>query len=292
MKRNKGITLLSLIITVIILIILSLVTINLILGKEGILNRTEEAKNENLRQTATEKMNLKITNIQIGKYAEEQRMPTLQEFSDGLCEDNEIQYVELKSQKIASLSKIEVGNAESIFTKLKDYPYEFEINSSLQLASVDGIKIATNESNTEVSQPTGIKFDTYICNKKDTTSIYSLVTCMTGFTRTTDDENKISKYLDYSDTNGYEVLKSGWYFVKTNVTTVSNGNPTDTTLYFNINDNAIGCSRTWATGVNTDCDLNSFSLYLEKGDKIYYSASATGVAAKKRDITAYLYPMF
>lgn len=78
--------------------------------------------------------------MQIETYTQEQRMPTLQEFSDGLCKDNEIEYVELQSQKVASLEKIEIGEAESIFTKLKDYPYEFEINSSLQLASIDGVE--------------------------------------------------------------------------------------------------------------------------------------------------------
>lgn len=33
---------------------------------------------------------------------------------------------------------------DSIFTKLTDYPYEFEIDSSLRLASIDGIRIADN----------------------------------------------------------------------------------------------------------------------------------------------------
>lgn len=58
------------------------------------MNKAEEAKEKTLRETATEKMNLKITNTQIETYGAEQRMPTLQEFADELCEDNEIQYVE------------------------------------------------------------------------------------------------------------------------------------------------------------------------------------------------------
>jgi len=94
-------------------------------------------------------MNLKITSKQMQTYADHQRMPTLQEFADVLCEDNEIQYVELESKKVATLDKIEVGDATSIFTKLKEYPYEFEINSSLQLASIDGIQIASNTVSSE-----------------------------------------------------------------------------------------------------------------------------------------------
>ena len=98
-KQEKGITLISLVITIVVLIILSSVGIYLTLGNDGILNKAKEAKNETIKQAATEKMNLKITNIQIEKYGKEQRMPTLQEFADGLCEDDEIQYVELQSKK-------------------------------------------------------------------------------------------------------------------------------------------------------------------------------------------------
>ena len=152
MKNRKGITLISLVITIVVLVILSTVGIYLTLGNNGILNKAEQAKSETTKQAATEKMNLKITNMQIETYAEEQRMPTLQEFSDGLCEDNEIEYVELQSKKVGSLSKIEVGDAESIFTKLKEYPYEFEINSSLQLASIDGIKVATNNETITINK--------------------------------------------------------------------------------------------------------------------------------------------
>ena len=67
-------------------------------------------------------------------------------------EDQEIKYVELVTQKNASLKKIEVGNAKSIFTKLVDYPYEFEINRNLQLASINGIKVAENSSSWEMDE--------------------------------------------------------------------------------------------------------------------------------------------
>ena len=141
-----GITLISLVITIIVLVILSSVGIYLALGNNGILNKAEYAKNETTKQTATEKMNLKITNMQIEKYTKEQRMPTLQEFADGLCMDNEVEYVELQSKKVAALDKIQVGEADSIFTKLKEYPYEFEINNSLQLASIDGIELVIDDN--------------------------------------------------------------------------------------------------------------------------------------------------
>lgn len=148
-KNDKGITLISLVITIIVLIILASVSIGLIFGENNaLIGKAKEGTNKTNEQIATEKINLKITNSQMNSYADSQRMPTLQELADDFCEDNEIQYVTLESKKIASIEKIDVGEATSIFTKLKEYPYEFEINSSLQLASIDGIKIATgNQDN-------------------------------------------------------------------------------------------------------------------------------------------------
>ena len=139
MKKQNGITLIALVITIIILIILAGVAINLGLGENGLVNRAKVARDETTKQTATEKMNLKITSKQMDTYAKERRMPTLKELSLELKNDDEIAYVTEES-KVAS-TIYEVGdNPTTIYTKLNDYPYEFEINSSLQLASIDGVK--------------------------------------------------------------------------------------------------------------------------------------------------------
>ena len=111
MKKQKAITLISLVITIIVLIILASVAIYLSLSNNGIFVRSKQAKEATNKQTATEIINLKITNCQMNKY--------------------------------------EVGeNPNSIYTKLEKYPYEFEINSSLQLASIDGNKLVTSNNNT------------------------------------------------------------------------------------------------------------------------------------------------
>lgn len=141
---TKGITLISLVVTIIVLIILAGISINLILGDNGIIQKSKQASSEYEKQAATEKINLKITNIQISSYAKRGELPNLQYLADSLCKDEEMEYVTLETKKTASLQPITVGEATSIFTKLKEYPYEFEINSSLQLASVDGVQIATS----------------------------------------------------------------------------------------------------------------------------------------------------
>ncbi|MCI8346075.1 MAG: hypothetical protein HFJ42_09135 [Clostridia bacterium] len=144
--NRKGITLISLVITIIILIIISTIVISIGIRENGILNKSKYAKEETNKQTATERINLKIATAQMNSYAEKQQMPTLKELSLELKEDNEIDYVTEESQ-IAS-TKYEVGEEPtSIFTKLKDYKYEFEINSSLELSSINGIEISQKDEN-------------------------------------------------------------------------------------------------------------------------------------------------
>lgn len=149
MRKEKGITLVALVVTIIVLILLAGITIRLTLGENGILNYAKEAKEETNKETATEKINLKITTAQMNTYAKEERMPTLKEVSLILKEDEEIEYV-IEAKPIAS-TKYEVGEEPtSILTKLRDYPYEFEINSSLQLASIDGVKITIGNQQNEM----------------------------------------------------------------------------------------------------------------------------------------------
>ena len=106
-KKNNGITLIALVITIIILLILAGVSIAMLTGENGILKKTTTAKEENNKKTATEIMNLKITNTQIESYKETEKMPTLQYLANKLCEDNEMEYVELSSKLEASLTPID-----------------------------------------------------------------------------------------------------------------------------------------------------------------------------------------
>ena len=146
-KKEKGVTLIALVVTIIVLIVLAGISINLIFGNLGIVTKEKEAKEENLKQTAKEVMNLKITSIQIENYTENKTLPSLQFLADKLCEDNDMEYVLTQSKAHASLDKIDTTNLSSIYTKLKEYPYEFEINDSLQLASIDGVKVAQTTTN-------------------------------------------------------------------------------------------------------------------------------------------------
>ena len=145
-KNVKGVTMVALVVTIIVLLILSAITIGLTVGKNGLFSRSKKAADEHIKQEAMEAMNLKITGIQIESYTENQKLPNLQYLADKLCEDIEMEYVEKETKKQASLNKIDVTGLKSIFTKIKKYPYEFEIDSELKLASIDGVKIAYTET--------------------------------------------------------------------------------------------------------------------------------------------------
>lgn len=147
MKKEKAITLISLVITIIVLIILASVAIYLGVSNNGIFNRANEAKELTNKQTATDIINLKITTAQMSKYAEKQEMPTLKELSEILRDDSEIQYVTETSKVANTEYDVPSDNPSSIYTKLNKYPYEFEINEALQLASIDGVKLATTQDN-------------------------------------------------------------------------------------------------------------------------------------------------
>ncbi len=144
--KIRGITLISLVLTIIVLLILASITIMTLTQENGIFIKSNEAKEEQNRQTATEKVNLKITASQIDVYGKEQRMPTLKELSLYFKEDEEIAYVTETSKVASAQYDVTSDNPTTIYTKLKEYPYEFEINSLLQLASIDGKPINRNDT--------------------------------------------------------------------------------------------------------------------------------------------------
>ena len=89
-KKERGVTLIALVVTIIVLIVLAGVSINLMFGQLGVVTKSKEAKEENLKQTAKDVMSLKITNIQIENYTENETLPSLQFLADKLCEDNDM----------------------------------------------------------------------------------------------------------------------------------------------------------------------------------------------------------
>ena len=60
MRNNKGITLIALVITIIVLLILAGVSIAMLTGKNGILNQATTAKNDTAEAEAVERINMEL----------------------------------------------------------------------------------------------------------------------------------------------------------------------------------------------------------------------------------------
>lgn len=133
-KVNKGITLIALVITIIVLLIIAGVSIATLIGENGILTKVKKAKEEELKSQATEILKIKMTDCQIESMGEKGQYPTLAYLAAFLENDGEIAYVEKQSRQLATLDETPYTDWDKIYTKLEDYPYEFEINGSFQVA--------------------------------------------------------------------------------------------------------------------------------------------------------------
>ena len=77
LKKEGGVTLVALVVTIIVLLILAGVALNALFGDSGILNNAEKAKEETLKANLKEKVQLAIMEYKIGQYSEEK---TLKEY--------------------------------------------------------------------------------------------------------------------------------------------------------------------------------------------------------------------
>lgn len=115
MNKNKGITLIALVITVVILIILAAVTINVALGEHGLVNQAKKAKNET--EDSVEEEKGKLENL-------------LEEYnriiSGGTTLDIIFGEVEWSNQK----ASVEVGTSS-------DYEIEYRINEEGTWSKID-----------------------------------------------------------------------------------------------------------------------------------------------------------
>lgn len=69
-RQNKGITLIALVITIIVLLILAGITLSLIIGENGLIRRAKEGTEKYEIAELKEKLELKILDIDIEKRTE------------------------------------------------------------------------------------------------------------------------------------------------------------------------------------------------------------------------------
>ncbi len=114
LRQQKGITLIALIITIIVLLLLAAVTINTLTGENGIITRASDAEVETRAATVEERKNLWKTEKQTDDYIGEDTTQTLEELLDDL-EDEELITAEERTQ-IEETGYVVIGSKEISFS--------------------------------------------------------------------------------------------------------------------------------------------------------------------------------
>ena len=87
LKGNKGITLIALVVTIVILLILSGITIGTLMGDGGIIEKAKEAKKTTIVSVIKEKIDIDKLSKSLGK-------------EDGMITEDELKSAETEIQKI------------------------------------------------------------------------------------------------------------------------------------------------------------------------------------------------
>lgn len=146
-NENKGITLIALVITIIVLLLLAGVAVNTLAGENGLINKTISAKNKSADAEIVENIKLAYINAQVGKYAVENET-----FTDVMKNDLEAIYGENSVSGIT-----DNGNGTYTLT-LNNKTYDIDengnvtkqvqsisIDNDLKIVKADGTPVGATE---------------------------------------------------------------------------------------------------------------------------------------------------
>ena len=83
-NKNKGITLIALIITILVMLILAVVSISAIVGENGVIARAQKAQEEQKCATITDHRDLWWSNLKVANFGEGTSVQTLDELVEDL----------------------------------------------------------------------------------------------------------------------------------------------------------------------------------------------------------------
>ena len=132
-KRNSGITLIALVITIIVLLILAGVSIAMLTGENGILTRANDAKVETRAGTVEEKVNLWKTEKKMAEHTKQE------------VKEEEQMLQELLDEKLVYENEI---NRENKIITIEDRQISYNVEDKTEAPSLNGvIKILNTKSN-------------------------------------------------------------------------------------------------------------------------------------------------
>ena len=161
MKKSKGITLIALIITIIVLLILAGVSLRLVAGNEGILGRAEKAVTKNDEASAREKLELELQGLLIARKSGEKFNLEDELTNKGFIVDGDMVTVdgyqfkidEDKLQIVESLGKGEKN--EAIIIETTSEISEDGTTATLTIDNTDGTITSVQVSGKEAREQDG-----------------------------------------------------------------------------------------------------------------------------------------
>lgn len=138
-RKEKGITLIALVVTIVVLLILAGVSINLVIGNNGIISKAKEAKIATEQSTVFENLKLEEQNYYIEKSTQETDKDLLTHLRDkGLIDQNQVVNVKKIGNNFSTGNgTIETGDI---------YKVENKEEAVAKVAGVDNVKVASTTS--------------------------------------------------------------------------------------------------------------------------------------------------
>lgn len=146
MQYIKGITLISLVITIVILLILAGITISSLTGENGLITRAKEATTEYKKAQSKEELEIKIQNLKIDIVQNQERTATLEDFNELIEEDVDLTFVSAsyKIEPAGEFEKIKVlyntyiftVNSELVITDIQEDNGDADVDFSYEIKSV------------------------------------------------------------------------------------------------------------------------------------------------------------
>ena len=157
-NQITGITLISLIVTIIVLLILAGVSISMLTGSNGLISKSQNAKEETLKSQALEELRLKVLQVQIDK----QGAAKLQDVANALSCDTKNDYILSTKPSDITGEIIDLTNASNFFVKYNNY--WFLINLNLEVNLVNDSDITDNDKIDSLPPPNFSPYITIIDN--------------------------------------------------------------------------------------------------------------------------------
>ena len=184
LRENKAITLIALVITIIVLLILAAVTLNVVIGQNGILNKADKAKKAQSESAILEDTNLAILGEQSDYYSANKSDKTLKEFLEEKFDGN---------YKTSSDATLSYNGEDLIKYAREDQTTLIKVDDDFKLSIIQEIEDGDNK---------------YSANKDGTYTIIEI-------------PEKQTEITIPSEINGVEVTAIGGNFAKDSRTTLT-----------------------------------------------------------------------